>query len=114
MAWILEQPLVTSIFHFLMTVFLVLVTQPCIVGHAQTQDELVAGFIKTEVEQFRASGNLIHWQRPNLVYQGLALLYTRLDFRPSWTDGEKTEQLIIAVRDTYSEGLPPVITTWRK
>jgi len=59
MAWILEQPLVTSIFHFLMTVFLVLVTQPCIVGHAQTQDELVAGFIKTEVEQFRASGNLI-------------------------------------------------------
>jgi len=45
-------------FSYVMTVFLVLMTQPCVVSHAQTQDELVSGLIRTKVEKFRASGNL--------------------------------------------------------
>ena len=93
--------------RYLMIVFLVVVTQPCIVSHAQTQDELVAGFIRTKVEQFRASGNLIIGNAQISSIRVLPPLYTKRDFRPIWTDGEKTEQLIIVVRDTYSEGLDP-------
>jgi len=94
-------------FRYLMTVFLVLVTQPCIVSHAQARHELVAGSIRTKVEQFRASGNLIIGNAQISSIRVLPPLYTRRDFRPIWTDREKTEQLITAVRDTDSEGLDP-------
>jgi len=94
-------------FSYVMTVFLVLMTQPCVVSHAQTQDELVSGLIRTKVEKFRASGNLIIGNAQISSIRVLPPLYAKRDFRPIWTDGERTEQLITAVKDTYDEGLDP-------
>ena len=85
----------------------VVVAWPCVLSHAHAQDELVGGFIKTKVDQFRASGGLIIGNAQISSIRVLPPLYTKRDFHPIWTDGEKTEQLITAVRDTYGEGLDP-------
>lgn len=94
-------------FNYVMSVFLVLISQSCVVSHAQTQDELVSGLIRTKVEQFRDSGNLIIGKAQISSIRVLPPLYTRRNFRPIWADGEKSEQLMIAVRDTLREGLDP-------
>jgi hypothetical protein len=94
-------------FNYVMSVFLVLISQSCVVSHAQTQDELISGLIRTKVEQLRDSGNLIIGKAQISSIRVLPPLYTRRNFRPIWADGEKSEQLMIAVRDTLREGLDP-------
>ena len=94
-------------FNYVMSVFLVLISQSCVVSHAQTQDELVSGLIRTKLEQFRDSGNLIIGKAQISSIRVLPPLYKRRNFRPIWADGEKSEQLMIAVRDTLREGLDP-------
>lgn len=80
---------------------------PACAGRCQSLDEVVAGTIRSKLEESEgiAELNVSGCRVSSLVV--IPELYKRRNYQPIWTNAASVEQLVGAVGETYLEGLDP-------